>query len=68
MGDIWGFHSGVNLEADLLGFYDVWFVGIKSRDNSVGTATDYALDDRMIGVRFQGGLEVFSSTPCPDWL
>jgi hypothetical protein len=31
-----------------------------SRDSSVGIATDYGLDDRMIGVRFPVGAENFS--------
>jgi hypothetical protein len=31
-----------------------------SRDNSVGTATSYGLDDRMIGVRFPAGVGNFS--------
>jgi hypothetical protein len=31
---------------------------ITSRDSSVGIATDYGLDDGMIGVRFPGGLGI----------
>jgi hypothetical protein len=33
-------------------------------DSSVGIATGYGLDDRMIRVRFPAGLGIFS-TPCP---
>jgi hypothetical protein len=33
---------------------------MKSRDSSVGTVTDYGLDDRMIGVRFLVGAGNFS--------
>jgi hypothetical protein len=33
--------------------------GIKSRDSSVGIATDYGLDDRMIGDRIPAGLGIF---------
>jgi hypothetical protein len=40
----------------------------ESRDSSVGIATDYGLDDRLIGVRIVGGWEFFSSTPRPDRL
>jgi hypothetical protein len=32
----------------------------KSRDSSVGIATDYGLDDRVIGVRFLAGTGNFS--------
>jgi hypothetical protein len=32
----------------------------KHRDNSVGTATDYGLDDRLIGVRIPAGAGNFS--------
>jgi hypothetical protein len=31
----------------------------KSRDSSAGTATDYELDDRMVGVRFPAGTGSF---------
>jgi hypothetical protein len=31
-----------------------------SRDSSVGIATDYGLDDRMIGFRFPAGVGNFS--------
>jgi hypothetical protein len=33
---------------------------IKSQYNSIGIATGYGLDDRMIGIRFPAGLEIFS--------
>jgi hypothetical protein len=32
---------------------------IRSRDSSVGISTGYALDDRIIGVRFPVGAEIF---------
>jgi len=38
-----------------------------SRDSSVGTLTDYRLDDWMIRVWIPVG-EFFSLTPCPDQL
>jgi hypothetical protein len=46
----------------------LWFdpICLKSRVSSVGIATGYRLDDRMIGVRFPaGGWEVFSSALGP---
>jgi hypothetical protein len=38
------------------------------RDSSVGIATDYGLDDRMIGIRIPAGAENFSLRQSPDWL
>jgi hypothetical protein len=35
-----------------------------SRDSSVGTATDYRLDDRMIGVRYPAGAGNFFLRHC----
>jgi hypothetical protein len=41
----------------------------KSRNISVGIATDYGLDNRMIGFRIPaGGWKFFSATPRPDRL
>jgi hypothetical protein len=42
------------------------YVTKKSRDSSVGIATDYGLDDR--GLNPGGSWEFFSSIPCPDRL
>jgi hypothetical protein len=36
----------------------------KSRDSSIGIATGYGLDDRMIGVRFPAGTGNFSLRHC----
>jgi hypothetical protein len=38
------------------------------RDSAVGTATDYGLDDRWIGVRVSVGIRIFTSPCRPDWL
>jgi hypothetical protein len=40
----------------------------KSRDSSVGIATDYGLDDRMTGVRIPTGLGIFLFGTLPDRL
>jgi hypothetical protein len=39
-----------------------------SRDNSVGIATGYGLDDCRVGVRVPVGAKILSPTSCPDWL
>jgi hypothetical protein len=38
----------------------LYILRAQSRDSSVGIATGYGLDDRMIGVRFPAGAENFS--------
>jgi hypothetical protein len=38
----------------------------KSQDSSAGITTDYGLDDWASNP--SGGWEIFSLTPCPDWL
>jgi hypothetical protein len=42
--------------------------GGRSRDTTVGIATDYGLDDRGIGVRVSVGSRIFSSPQHPDRL
>jgi hypothetical protein len=39
-----------------------------SGDSVVGTATDYELDDRGVGVRVPVGSIIFTSPCCPDRL
>jgi hypothetical protein len=39
---------------------DIFSFTYRSRDSSVGIATGYRLDDRMIGVRFTAGAGNFS--------
>jgi hypothetical protein len=39
-----------------------------SRDSSVGIATGYGLDDRVVGVRVPVGSRILSSPRCPDRL
>jgi hypothetical protein len=40
----------------------------KSRDSSVGIATDYGLDDQGVGVRVPLGARIFTSSYRPNWL
>jgi hypothetical protein len=39
---------------------------IRSRDNAVGIATGYGLDDRGVGIRVPVGSRIFSSPRRPD--
>jgi hypothetical protein len=43
-----------------IGSFSTGYISVKSRDSSVGIATGYGQDDRMIGVRFPEGAGNFS--------
>jgi hypothetical protein len=56
-------------------YYYLYFIIISveiivkfSRDNSVGIATSYGLDDQNVGVRVPVGVRIFISPRCPDRL
>jgi hypothetical protein len=61
------FHLVNHLLSLSLHFIIIIIIIIKSWDSSVSIATDYGLDDRMIGVRIPAGLGIFlfdtASTP-----
>jgi hypothetical protein len=40
----------------------------QSRDSSVGIATGYGMNDRVVGVRVSVGSRIFSSPRRPDWI
>jgi len=41
---------------------------ILPQDSSVSTATDYRMDNQMIGIQIPAGTGNFSLWHCPDWL
>jgi hypothetical protein len=49
-------------------FYNLYFINHKSRDNAIGIATGYGLDDLGVGVRVPVGPRIFTFLCRPDRL